>query len=485
MEVAIIFGSVIVLHTLFYYLDGYLKETKSTKYAIFLNAFPIQVDFMSLKWTTSMFNKALSSWTIGKLKLLHAWYKVGTAATLLLCIPSMILLTSTAFVSFENMRQHKKEEAVLQPVLPGINLPKSDLPFYFLTLLVCTVVHEMGHAVAAVSEQIPLATIGFMLWFIIPAAFVELPTSNVNGLSHWRQLKIYCAGVWHNIILAALAYIILMLLPVILMPLFQTGAGVYVVNLNEYSTVGGHDFQIGDHLTRINDCRITDAGSWNQCLTAVLRESSSGFCVTNSYFSGIQAIASDQPACCNDSELSQSHLCFLSFSELPKKNHYCLRAREVATISSAWCRNDKDCTVNQSCLKPSFRLQSENETDSSSLILVKRNNADSILFVGQPDVIYLSVHVSNYVPRTFLGPQFINCIDHLLRYIVSFSAGLALLNVVPCMYMDGQHIVNALSEIVFEGRNISMKRQILRALIFIGTFLVVVNLTFGMFALFL
>ncbi len=45
------------------------------------------------------------------------------------------------------------------------------------------------------SEQIPLATIGFMLWFIIPAAFVELPTSNVNGLSQWKQLKIYCAGV--------------------------------------------------------------------------------------------------------------------------------------------------------------------------------------------------------------------------------------------------------------------------------------------------
>lgn len=155
----------------------------------------------------------------------------------------------------------------------------------------------------------------------------------------------------------------------------------------------------------------------------------------------------------------------------------------MATISSSWCRNDKDCTVNQSCLIPSFR--SENETDSSSLILVKRKNADSILFVGQPDLIYMSVHVSDYVPRTFLGPQFINWIDHLLRYIVSFSAGLAVLNVVPCMYMDGQHIVSALSEIVLEGRSISMKRKILRAFIFVGTTLVVINLTFGMLAIFL
>ena len=253
----------------------------------------------------------------------------------------------------------------------------------------------------------------------------------------------------------------------------------------KYSTGGGHDFQIGDQLTQINDCRVTDTRSWNQCLADILHETASGFCVANYQLSDInRAVTNDQSACCDDSELSQSHLCFLSLSELSSNNHYCLRAREVSTLSSAWCRNYMDCNANQSCLVPSFRKKLENETDSSCLILVKRKNADAILFVGQPDIIYLSVHVSDYVPRTFLGPQFINLIDQLFRYIVSFSAGLAVLNVVPCMYMDGQHIVSALSEIVFEGRNMYMKKQIFRGFIFIGTFLVFINLMFGMLALF-
>lgn len=168
-----------------------------------------------------MFNKALCSWAMMRLKFLSKWYNVGTIITLLLCIPSLILLGSTALVSFENMMTNKKEEAMLQPVVPGVNLPSYDLPYYLITLLVCTVVHEAGHAIAAVryyhslypvlfklfltidwivcfflnSDQVPLVSIGLILWLIIPAAFVELPTSNVVGLSPWKQLKIYCAGV--------------------------------------------------------------------------------------------------------------------------------------------------------------------------------------------------------------------------------------------------------------------------------------------------
>lgn len=120
------------------------------RYACLLKAFPVEIEFMNIKWATSMFNKTLNTWTIQKFTFFYKWYNFGAAVTLLLCIPSMILLASTAVVSFENLRQNKKEEAALQPVLPGVNLPKSDILYYFITLLVCTVVHEMGHAMAAI-----------------------------------------------------------------------------------------------------------------------------------------------------------------------------------------------------------------------------------------------------------------------------------------------------------------------------------------------
>lgn len=169
---------------------------------------------MNIKWTTSKFTKQVSNWTSQRQHVLNIWFNVGVAVTLLMIIPSMILLSKTAFVSFENLSAFKKEESVLQPVLPGINLPKSDLPYYLSTLLITTVLHELGHAVAAVkyvnslpykflillknannSEQVTLVSFGLMVWVLIPAAFVELPTSTVTSLSPWRQLKIYCAGV--------------------------------------------------------------------------------------------------------------------------------------------------------------------------------------------------------------------------------------------------------------------------------------------------
>ena len=39
----------------------------------------------------------------------------------------------------------------LIPVIPGINLPVGHIPYYFLALVVSSVFHEMGHAIAAAS----------------------------------------------------------------------------------------------------------------------------------------------------------------------------------------------------------------------------------------------------------------------------------------------------------------------------------------------
>ena len=38
----------------------------------------------------------------------------------------------------------------LPPQVPGINIPMKELPYYFATLLMASVIHEAGHAFAAV-----------------------------------------------------------------------------------------------------------------------------------------------------------------------------------------------------------------------------------------------------------------------------------------------------------------------------------------------
>ena len=73
-----------------------------------------------------------------------------------------------------------------------------------LSLLVCSVYHELGHAVSAVSENIRVLGFGVFVLFIIPAAYVDLPTEQLTVKTNLQKLRVFSAGVWHNIILAAI-----------------------------------------------------------------------------------------------------------------------------------------------------------------------------------------------------------------------------------------------------------------------------------------
>lgn len=249
----------------------------------------------------------------------------------------------------------------------------------------------------------------------------------------------------------------------------------------QYLTKGLHDFQVGNQITHLNNCRVTDEQSWNQCLSDILRDSSFGFCLDDSYLSDKM---NGDALCCNDSALSNSHLCFFTLPMSSSNNRYCLRARQVTNLSNGWCHEHNGCSVKQSCLVPLLSNENGNETDSTKFIEIKRHGENPILFIGQPQEIYSSVYISNYTPRTILGPIFAHRIEYLLRYLISFSAGLAMLNVVPCVYMDGQHIANAVSEIITNGRhNVLLKIFIKNVLIFVGTLLVVVNILLGLLVL--
>lgn len=97
-----------------------------------------------------MFNKTANNQLLQRGHYFKKFYGFGAVITMLMLIPSLILLINAAIVSFKNITQLHEEESVLQPVIPGVNLPSSDVFYYLITLLVCTVFHELGHALAAV-----------------------------------------------------------------------------------------------------------------------------------------------------------------------------------------------------------------------------------------------------------------------------------------------------------------------------------------------
>ena len=135
-----------------------------------------------LRFQTHRFNEILrqfvesgrernSSKTIKK-AFLSAWFNLGTIFTLLLIFPSIVILLhnvnnntlpSYNGVSAANIpsnvikdtdqKQHSGSQKLsFQVMLPGVTLPISDIGYYVIALLLCSVVHEAGHAIAAIQE---------------------------------------------------------------------------------------------------------------------------------------------------------------------------------------------------------------------------------------------------------------------------------------------------------------------------------------------
>ena len=74
-----------------------------------------------------------------------------------------------------------------------------------------------------------------MIFILIPAAFVELPTEVFEGLSPRNRLKIVCAGVWHNLVLVLVSAFLILAAPAILFPLYTPTDGVLIARITNVS----------------------------------------------------------------------------------------------------------------------------------------------------------------------------------------------------------------------------------------------------------
>lgn len=112
-------------------------------------------------------------------------------------------------------------------------MPLSDFGYYCLTIAFCSIIHEIGHAVASFKEGVHVYGVGLIIFLIIPVAFVKINSEELSSLHPKKQLRIFCAGIWHNIVLSSIAYIFLFCLPFLLSPFYDLGKGVFVLSVSE------------------------------------------------------------------------------------------------------------------------------------------------------------------------------------------------------------------------------------------------------------
>jgi membrane-associated protease RseP (regulator of RpoE activity) len=101
---------------------------------------------------------------------------------------------------------------LITPVIPGVNFPLKYLFDFWVCTFLVIVVHEFGHAAAASMERLQIQGCGFFFLFLFPGAYVRIEES-IHYLPMYPQLRVYSAGVWHNIVMATICIITLLGLP--------------------------------------------------------------------------------------------------------------------------------------------------------------------------------------------------------------------------------------------------------------------------------
>ena len=85
-------------------------------------------------------------------------------------------------------------------------------------------------------ENVKVQGFGLFVMAVYPGAFVDMCTDHLSAISPLSQLRIYCAGIWHNFILVLVALAVYYCLPLLMVPLYQQGRGVAVRYVAEVST---------------------------------------------------------------------------------------------------------------------------------------------------------------------------------------------------------------------------------------------------------
>ncbi len=294
-------------------------------------------------------------------------------------------------------------------------------------------------------EDIPVAGFGMHLVLILPIAYTQIDNENLQNARVWKKLKIFSAGIWNNLLLAALGYIILLLLPLFFYPIFNSNEAVFVTKIKHNAPVKGEKgIYLGDSIFKINGCKVTSQDEWFECLSDTLNHPA--YCVSEEFVHEndesvheIEHMKDGSISCCPKS--NPSFNCFENFDVDRLPQYVCLDIRKTIEHAQSYCHRDFTCSEHYSCVKAIL-------PNATTIIHIKRKNRSlDFVYYGHPFDIIHNVEVSDYTPKTkVFEPWIADVVSLMLKYLIIFSSGLAIVNVIPAYGLDGQLLAYELAK---------------------------------------
>ncbi|CAF2759839.1 unnamed protein product [Rotaria sp. Silwood2] len=478
-----------------YLINHLLLRFRTTKrsYVRLLRLFGCHISIFNIGFYTTSFNRIF--YQIGRKypRLWKIWFTIGIFVAFITAICACIVLiflplkyvyelqqpivSMTQNLTNRNIvMENERDKLSIQPIIPGVNVPLEQLGHFFLALVLCTIFHELGHAIAASAEHVHVNGCGYFVFIVYPGAYVDLNQEKIQMITAYRQLRIYCAGVFHNMVLVLIAVIFLLINPFIINHFYIEAATVYRVSKDSpiYNLLPVHST-----IQYVDGCNVNTSNDWYQCLRLIKDrhpQQNNGYCLTQAEIqfpsNHIEFNQTSNYDCCQN--LSQKNYCFLYHSKQHlTQNGACMEARSVT--------NHPPCLLNSDCQRQGNDVSCVHPFSSDNitrLIRIVHSQGPPILFVGSINEIYQTVKIQSYQAKyNFVSTILITDIPLFFQYVAAFSFALAFFNAVPCYAFDGQYILLALIEYLspslYQRRH---NRLILFSLIF-GTCLLIINIS--------
>ncbi|KAJ3450626.1 protease m50 membrane-bound transcription factor site 2 protease [Anaeramoeba flamelloides] len=438
----------------------------------FLEKKNLKISLFSISWhspkISQAINRSLQKNTLVR-NLLNKWYFLGSIFTVLLMITSLVLwlVNIWKMLSFFFSENKQEMDQILKPIIPGVNVPLSHFWFLLISLVINGVFHELGHAIASVSA------------------------GQVKKLSSTQQLKVYSAGVWNNCLIIFFAIFLILVLPKTLLLFYNTNQGIIVIS-NDLQSPFNEDLKVGDSISMINSCKIKNSIDFVYCLSEIQIQyddptQTKGYCI-NSTLINLSLDKNGLYCCKNDPSIDQSKIhCFELFGDLNNNNYdhnrICISPLQV--LSSKICYSKGDCNRNHN-LGIQNECYFEAQQPGKVLLKIQTNENKEFIYFGSLTEFYQLVEFGEYVDKFGIGkiiPLFFkipSLIDLFITYLLTISGGLIVINVTPCYFSDGGHIIKTLIGKVTKSSKAESFSKFLMAF---GTCLIVINIILSLYGL--
>jgi len=119
----------------------------------------------------------------------------------------------------------------LAPLLPGVQIagaPTLSFWHWILAIFVVAVIHEFSHGVVARLFHVPIKSSGVAFFGPILGAFVEPEETELEKISIWKQISVFAAGPFSNMLSGALVLLVITLIFVPLVSQLYQANGITV-----------------------------------------------------------------------------------------------------------------------------------------------------------------------------------------------------------------------------------------------------------------